>query len=95
MYDTPNSLIEHGHLEKGKLVLRKIRGIDNIEPEYMEIVKASKIAQKVKDPFTNLLIGQKLSTINHHNNVTSVPTIHRNQRNDVLRSSSIQHIRLQ
>ncbi|XP_022932731.1 sugar transport protein 13-like [Cucurbita moschata] len=56
--DTPNSLIERGHLEKGKTVLRKIRGTENIEPEYMEIVEASRIAQEVKHPFKNLLMRQ-------------------------------------
>lgn len=53
--DTPNSLIERGHLEKGKAVLRKIRGTDNIEPEFLELVEASRIAKEVKHPFRNLL----------------------------------------
>jgi len=53
--DTPNSLIERGHLEKGKNVLRKIRGTDNIEPEFLELVEASRVAKEVKHPFRNLL----------------------------------------
>lgn len=53
--DTPNSLIERGKLEEGKTVLRKIRGTDNIEPEYLELVEASRIAKEVKHPFKNLL----------------------------------------
>lgn len=53
--DTPNSLIERGRHEEGKAVLRKIRGTDNIEPEYLELVEASRIAQQVKHPFKNLL----------------------------------------
>ncbi|KAK6913915.1 Major facilitator, sugar transporter-like [Dillenia turbinata] len=53
--DTPNSLIERGHLEKGKSVLRKIRGTDNVEPEFLELVEASRIAKEVKHPFKNLL----------------------------------------
>ncbi|KAF4365026.1 hypothetical protein CsatB_026161 [Cannabis sativa] len=53
--DTPNSLIERGHLEKGKEVLRKIRGTDNVEPEFNELVEASRIAKEVKHPFRNLL----------------------------------------
>jgi hypothetical protein len=53
--DTPNSLIERGHLEKGKAVLRKIRGTDNIEPEFLELVEASRVAKEVKHPFRNLL----------------------------------------
>lgn len=54
--DTPNSLIERGHHEEGKAVLKKIRGIDNVEPEYLEIVEASRIAKAVKHPFRNLLM---------------------------------------
>ncbi|KNA15552.1 hypothetical protein SOVF_097380 [Spinacia oleracea] len=53
--DTPNSLIERGKLEEGKAVLRKIRGTDNIEPEFNELVEASRVAQLVKNPFRNLL----------------------------------------
>lgn len=56
--DTPNSLIERGHLEKGKSVLKKIRGTNNVELEYMEIVEASRIAQAVKHPFKSLLKRQ-------------------------------------
>ncbi|CAK9186386.1 unnamed protein product [Ilex paraguariensis] len=54
--ETPNSLIERGHLEKGKAVLRRIRGTDKIEPEYLELVEASRIAKAVKHPFRNLLM---------------------------------------
>lgn len=54
--DTPNSLIERGRLDEGKAVLRKIRGTDNIEPEFLELVEASRIAKQVKHPFRNLLM---------------------------------------
>lgn len=53
--DTPNSLIERGKLEEGKRVLRKIRGIDNVEPEFEELVEASRVAKEVKRPFRNLI----------------------------------------
>ncbi|KAL5219591.1 hypothetical protein ABZP36_020275 [Zizania latifolia] len=53
--DTPNSLIERGRLEEGKAVLKRIRGTDNVEPEFNEIVEASRVAQAVKHPFRNLL----------------------------------------
>ncbi|KAL9232858.1 hypothetical protein vseg_007922 [Gypsophila vaccaria] len=53
--DTPNSLVERGRLEEGKAVLRRIRGTDNIEPEFQELVEASRIAHEVKHPFRNLL----------------------------------------
>lgn len=53
--DTPNSLIERGKLEEGKRVLRKIRGIDNVEPEFEELVEASRVAKEIKRPFRNLM----------------------------------------
>ncbi|XP_039114235.1 sugar transport protein MST4-like [Dioscorea cayenensis subsp. rotundata] len=53
--DTPNSLIERGKLEEGKAVLKRIRGINNVEPEFNEILEASRIAQQVKHPYRNLL----------------------------------------
>ncbi|KAK1387782.1 Sugar transport protein 13 [Heracleum sosnowskyi] len=54
--DTPNSLIERGKLDEGKSVLRKIRGTDKIEPEFLELVEASRKAKEVKHPFRNLLM---------------------------------------
>lgn len=55
MVDTPNSLIERGHIEEGKAVLRKIRGTDNVDPEFLELVEASRVAKEVKHPFRNIL----------------------------------------
>lgn len=53
--ETPNSLVERGRLEEGKAVLRRIRGTDNVEPEFLELVEASRVAKEVKHPFRNLL----------------------------------------
>ncbi|KAL6530697.1 Sugar transport protein 13 [Orobanche gracilis] len=54
--DTPNSLIERGHLEEGRAVLTKIRGTHiNIEPEFLELVEASRVPKEVKHPFRNFL----------------------------------------
>ncbi|XP_021907016.1 sugar transport protein 13 [Carica papaya] len=53
--ETPNSLIERGLLDEGKAVLRKIRGTEKIEPEFLELVEASRAAKQVKHPFRNLL----------------------------------------
>uniref|UniRef100_A0A8R7QXB9 Major facilitator superfamily (MFS) profile domain-containing protein n=2 Tax=Triticum urartu TaxID=4572 RepID=A0A8R7QXB9_TRIUA len=55
MVDTPNSLIERGRQEEGKFMLKKIRGTDNVEPEFNEIVEASRIAHDIKNPFRSLL----------------------------------------
>ncbi|KAI0523383.1 hypothetical protein KFK09_005778 [Dendrobium nobile] len=53
--DTPNSLIERGRLEQGRAVLRRIRGTNNVDAEFEEIVQASNAARQVKHPFRNLL----------------------------------------
>ncbi|GLT99667.1 hypothetical protein SLE2022_170910 [Rubroshorea leprosula] len=53
--DTPNSLIERGYMEEGKAVLKRIRGTENVEPEFLELVEASRVAKQVKRPFRNLL----------------------------------------
>ncbi|KAK1380082.1 4D hexose transporter [Heracleum sosnowskyi] len=57
--DSPNSLIERGKLEEGKKVLRKIRGIDYVEPEFEELVEASRVAQAIKSPLKNLFTKKK------------------------------------
>ncbi|XP_028771615.1 sugar transport protein 13 [Neltuma alba] len=54
--DTPNSLIERGHIEEGKEVLRKIRGTDNIDAEFRQLLEASQVAIQVNHPFCNLFI---------------------------------------
>jgi sugar porter (SP) family MFS transporter len=53
--ETPNSLIERGHFEEGKRVLRKIRGTDNIDIEFEDIALASAAANQIKHPFRNLM----------------------------------------
>lgn len=54
--ETPNSLIERGRLEDGRAVLKKIRGVQNVEPEFLELVEASRVAQQVKHPFRNIMM---------------------------------------
>ncbi|PRQ38413.1 putative major facilitator, sugar transporter, major facilitator superfamily [Rosa chinensis] len=61
--DTPNSLIARGKLEEGKAILRRIRGADNVDPEYSEIVEASRAAAEVKNPFQNLLKRRNRPTL--------------------------------
>ncbi|TKY72797.1 Sugar transport protein 10 [Spatholobus suberectus] len=41
--DTPNLLIERGQHEKAKAILQKIRGIDNVDEEYQDLIDASEI----------------------------------------------------
>lgn len=53
--DTPNSLVERGHPEKAQRMLRKIRGTDNIDDEYADILAASEQAKTVQHPWRNIL----------------------------------------
>lgn len=55
LFDTPNSLIARGKFEEGKKVLRKARGVEDVENEYEDIVAASEIAKTVKHPYRNIL----------------------------------------
>uniref|UniRef100_A0A7N0T1B3 Major facilitator superfamily (MFS) profile domain-containing protein n=1 Tax=Kalanchoe fedtschenkoi TaxID=63787 RepID=A0A7N0T1B3_KALFE len=53
--ETPNSLIERGHTEQGRRVLVKIRGTEDVNAEYQDMVEASEFANAIKHPFRNLL----------------------------------------
>ncbi|KAI3814530.1 hypothetical protein L1987_14177 [Smallanthus sonchifolius] len=53
--ETPNSLVEQGRLEEGRMVLEKVRGTKNIEAEFQDLVEASEAAKAIKHPFRNLL----------------------------------------
>eukprot|EP00249_Psilotum_nudum_P020774 c27840_g1_i4 orf=413-1975(+) len=55
LLETPNSLVERGQYEEGKRLLRKIRGTDNVQAEFDDLVEASEIAQTVRHPFRNIL----------------------------------------
>ncbi|KAJ8768277.1 hypothetical protein K2173_021217 [Erythroxylum novogranatense] len=53
--ETPNSLIERGLKEKGRQVLEKIRGTENVDVEFQDIVDASELANSIRHPFRNVL----------------------------------------
>ncbi|KAJ3689463.1 hypothetical protein LUZ61_018627 [Rhynchospora tenuis] len=53
--DTPNSLIEHGHDEKAKEILRKIRGTHEILEEYSDLVAAGQESKKTRHPWINIM----------------------------------------
>jgi MFS family permease len=46
--ETPNSLIERGHFEKGRATLEKVRGTPNVDLEYDDILEASRAANQVR-----------------------------------------------
>jgi sugar porter (SP) family MFS transporter len=53
--DTPNSLIERGHMEKGRAMLERIRGTKDVQAEFDDIVVANEMSKSVKHPFRNIL----------------------------------------
>ncbi|KAK1420843.1 hypothetical protein QVD17_22741 [Tagetes erecta] len=53
--ETPTSLIERGYPERGLTTLRKIRGVEDVQKEYDEIVNTTELAKQIKHPFKNLM----------------------------------------
>ncbi|KAL0304068.1 UNVERIFIED_CONTAM: Hexose carrier protein HEX6 [Sesamum radiatum] len=54
--ETPNSLIQQGRdYEKAKRLLQRIRGIDDVEEEFNDLIRASNASKKIKRPFKNIL----------------------------------------
>ncbi|KAG0481501.1 hypothetical protein HPP92_012359 [Vanilla planifolia] len=53
--DTPNSLIERGHSEDALIMLRRIRGTDDVQEEYEDLKTASEDSKKVKHPWRNII----------------------------------------
>lgn len=52
--DTPNSLIERGQREAAKTMLQKIRGIENVDEEFLDLVDACEAAKEVQHPWRNI-----------------------------------------
>ncbi|CAK9212610.1 unnamed protein product [Sphagnum jensenii] len=58
--ETPNSLVQRGKLEAGRTVLRKIRGIDNVETEFKDLqIAATADAELIQNPFKNVLLQRR------------------------------------
>ncbi|CAL5094433.1 unnamed protein product [Urochloa decumbens] len=53
--DTPNSLVERGHSEAARRMLRRIRGTEDIGEEYADLVAASEEARAVTHPWRSVL----------------------------------------
>lgn len=53
--ETPTSLIERGKVDEGRATLRRVRGTDDIDAEFREIVRACEEAREVKHPFRTLM----------------------------------------
>ncbi|CAJ2630958.1 unnamed protein product [Trifolium pratense] len=52
--DTPNSMIERGQSDAARKMLQKIRGIDNVEEEFQDLINASEEAKNVEHPWKNI-----------------------------------------
>ncbi|XP_065879608.1 sugar carrier protein C-like [Euphorbia lathyris] len=53
--DTANSMIERGDHEKAKTQLRRVRGVNDVDEEFNDLVMASEESMKVEHPWRNLL----------------------------------------
>ncbi|KAE8719847.1 Sugar transport protein 1 [Hibiscus syriacus] len=53
--DTPNSMIERGQTEEAKAKLKRIRGVDDVEEEFRDLVAASETSKLIEHPWRNLL----------------------------------------
>lgn len=52
--DTPNSLIERGKKEEARKMLVKVRGTENVDNEFNDLVEASDAAKQSKQPWKDL-----------------------------------------
>ena len=53
--ETPTSLVERGKKDKGLETLKKIRGVDNVDKEFEELLHATELAKQAKHSFRNLM----------------------------------------
>ncbi|KAK4431675.1 Hexose carrier protein HEX6 [Sesamum alatum] len=54
--ETPNSLIQYSNdHEKAKKMLQKIRGTDDVQAEFDDLIEASYASKAIKHPFKNLM----------------------------------------
>ncbi|XP_031266928.1 sugar carrier protein C-like [Pistacia vera] len=53
--DTPNSMIERGEHNEAKRKLKRVRGVDDVDEEFDDLVAASEASRLVEHPWRNLL----------------------------------------
>ncbi|KAG8379216.1 hypothetical protein BUALT_Bualt07G0065500 [Buddleja alternifolia] len=53
--DTPNSLVERGMEVEAKAILKRIRGVENVDAEFEDMLAARNEARLVKSPWSNLM----------------------------------------
>ena len=54
LHESPNNLIQRGSKDKGRRALEKLRGHEDVEEEFQDIVAASELASTVKTPFRSI-----------------------------------------
>ena len=52
--DTPNSILVRGHNKKAKKLLQKIRGTEQVDEEFQDLIDASEAAKKVQNPWKTI-----------------------------------------
>eukprot|EP00877_Chromochloris_zofingiensis_P007197 jgi/Chrzof1/2730/Cz11g27040.t1 len=52
--DTPNSLVQRGQMEKGKRVLQRMRGVDDVHVEFDEVCESVRAADALPRPYTTI-----------------------------------------
>ncbi|KAL9383982.1 hypothetical protein Peur_024305 [Populus x canadensis] len=53
--DTPNSMIERGQHDEAREKLKRVRGVDDVDEEFSDLVAASEASKKVEHSWKNLL----------------------------------------
>ncbi|CAN6201501.1 unnamed protein product [Urochloa humidicola] len=55
LHDTPNSLLERGRPEEARRMLRRVRGVEDVDDEYADLVAASAASRAVARPWRDIL----------------------------------------
>ncbi|KAL8034852.1 hypothetical protein ABFX02_12G057700 [Erythranthe guttata] len=56
--DTPNSMIERGQKDEAREMLKKIRGTENVEQEFTDLLEASEASKRVEYPWKKIMEPQ-------------------------------------
>ncbi|XP_028770070.1 sugar transport protein 10-like [Neltuma alba] len=52
--DTPNSMIERGEYGRAKIILHKIRGTQDVDDEFQDLIDVIEVARQVAHPWRNI-----------------------------------------
>ncbi|CAI0415427.1 unnamed protein product [Linum tenue] len=58
--DTPNSILARGNTEKAREMLKKIRGTDNVDEEFQDLIDATHAAMRVDGQWSTILKPETL-----------------------------------